>query len=324
MAEVRKYEDYEKVMKVIDRLSAINKRECDEETNMVIYLITLYPKVVTKYVTDTLNVTLNILNISVSNYVPMVIDNAVSKWTTDKFTLDNDKGKLEAFLTVLNNETDEVLNNYILLYNFYKVLYDITLFSLPEYVNTDEWRRDDEDDYPLHRLEDFIPDVISNTDKDDDYIYSILSSDYNKYCTVLSIKYDIELYNLFINKIKNVNSNLINLEDNIIDIIKRMDCLIEMRNLDEHDDALYNTISHAIYNSIISYALVSLHEEKDNMLLLILDNTTDISAGMIITNIIRSIKSISGIVANSIKSAGDEINNMLNSLKESAFKWEKQ
>ena len=260
---------------------------------------------------------IKIVNITIDDYVIKAIDYSITKWINDDLQNQSEvgRGQLEAFLAVLNSNDNFDLNNYILLYNFYDVMYNIISSSLPMYVNTEEWRHDDEDGFPTYTVEDFINIVITQEEADDDDIYQTLASGNDDYKSKLSMEYDTELYVNFVNKAFHhpdykYKKNLIELEDNISDEIKGLYTDLGLNQLFIFND-LVDATSAAIWSNALAYSLVSLYEEKSSMLLFILGKDPDININDILNTIAASIRSTSTMVIDPFKYVVDNISDLL-------------
>lgn len=304
MAEEKRYKYYEDVMNVIVALKKEGAHEYSSEKTMVIELITLFPKAVKKYVEHTLSTTLDILNISIEDYTIKVIDYAITKWIESPIA-EISKGSAVAFLKVLNGDY-KVINvtdyDYNILYNFYRVLYNCTNEVLPEHLDPDYNEEGDEEYLKFLSVEDMVPEVAD--------VNSDLNSGYDEYHFDLDMRNDIDIYNKFLEVIKDsMYPNALALTKlkgaigNQIEFFCNQNRFTTFMNL-----PIYMT--NILYDDLIKYALVSLYKEKDSIQLLLYGYASDIDLNKLCDAIWGSIKSVHTMITESFNTTHTFLNSL--------------
>lgn len=310
MAEVKKYENYEKLMKVIDNLKT-KEGAYSKEQNMVIELIQLFPKAVKMYAEQVLSTTLNVLDVTIDEYVYKVIDYAITRWV-DSPAAKMDMGSLNLFLKVLNyeyegNKADNIYD-YSALYNFYTILYNCADEALPEYTDIDQ---DDEDcNLKFIGAEDMIPELVDEN--------NALYLGHDEYYCDLRRKDDINLFNKFLEIIKNDDNpkaiRLANLKNNIQSNLEYFYDQIGITDKTIPSIADFVVITAIkMYDSIASYAFVSLDKEKDEIMAMVYDNEVNISVNRLyeLCDIIwKRVKSVSYMVTDPFTNTITDFNDL--------------
>lgn len=312
MAENKKYENYDKLMNIIYNLRR-NKYLYEDEKNMVIELIQLFPKAVKKYIEYTLSSTLKILDVSIDDYTIKVIDYAIEQWKQIESPMLNlNKGSLTAFLKVFNADyTAECvdLSDYDMLYNFYRVLYDSINTVLPEYVDANaEYDDADTDKFPKFlSVEDMIPEVSD--------LGSDLDCGYDEYHLALDKLNYAYLFDKFIEKIKDIDDPKAiwfrQLKDHLRTHIIAFYDGYNIYTKDIITDIVDITTNN-IYDMISMYAMTVKHPKRDSILLLLYGNNNEINLIELCNDIFENIKTAKNIINAPFALASMYIDNLLN------------
>ena len=305
MAEVKKYEYYEKLMKVINALeNYYNDAIYNQETGTVITLIKLFPQAVKKYAEHTLSTTLKILNVDIDDYVIRAIDYAIGEWVTSPAAkMKNNAGSLYLFCSVLDNignPQERELYGYVPLYNFYRTLYICITNMLPEYLNPDS---DDEDClYDFYSAEDMIKEIV------DEEEYPVLASGYDEYQFKLDDFYNRAIWSLFIDSIdKDTNDEYAKKILSLPSLIKdKLELFYKGIGISDSDLNKFSSISSSnMYDQIGHYALANYYDQKDTILsILYNDNFNDDTAiAELYKYIWQRIKTIKPVIMQCFKGA---------------------
>lgn len=283
MGETVKYENYEKIMNTIYALNNVNIDDKNSEFKAVITLITLFPIIVRRHVEKFIFSTLTeVLNISIDDYVPMVINCAITSW----LAITREKGQKHVFLTLLNSEKHEsyLYQNYVLVYNFYRVIYGCMVNYLPVCINPYETDQD------LYTDDNILENLSANiVDKDSilikgfsDYRYAI-ESYYNK-TLVSQLVCSININNFII--LSKVTKLFKNMKEYFIDYYKDLgvpeDCIKKIAYASAtkvYDRIIINAVSYMEKTTI-----------DDILLLIYKSNNDDVDENNVIKALIKAIK----------------------------------